>query len=126
MAELDLRTPPIGQGARAVLRRARTELAVLDAEGASATRRRAVVVAVADRLAALARRPGCPPAVADVLHDWRDRLGSHVLVAEALAELEVHPDLADQLLRRAVDELLDEAPERLAGVSADRAAVPHA
>ena len=127
MAEVDLRTPPVGHGAVTLLRRARAELGRLEAEGATAAQRRAVVVEAAERLARLARRPSCPVVLGAVLHDWRDRLGSHVLVAEALAELEVHPDLADQLLRRGVDELLDEAPERLSlAVEPARRAAPTA
>ena len=35
-------------------------------------------------------------------------------MADALADLEVHPDLADQLLRRGLVEVLEEAPARLA------------
>lgn len=108
-----------GPSALALLRRARAELDGTH-RTASPTERRAVVALLADRLGALARHPDCPVAVGVLLHDWRDRLGSHVLVAEALAELELHPDLADQMLRRGIDELLDEAPGRLAALDARR------
>jgi hypothetical protein len=60
----------------------------------------------------------CPDDLRTVLLDWRDRLGSHVLTARALGELEVHPDLARQLLRRGLDEVLGEAPSRLAELEA--------
>jgi hypothetical protein len=98
----------------ALLRRARVDLGHLERLGADHDVRRALVVGVADRLDTIARDAGCPLDLAVLLHDWRDRLGSHVLVAEALADLEVHPDLADQLLRRGLVEVLEEAPARLA------------
>ena len=127
MAEIDLRVPAVGHRALTLLRQAQTELVALHHEAAPGHRRRALVVELGERLAALARHPDCPIAVAVLLHDWRDRLGSHVLVAEALAELEVHPDLALQLLRRGVDELADEAPDRLAATAvAARTASPPA
>jgi hypothetical protein len=112
-----------GVSALALLRRARTELDGTHRESSPAERR-AVVVVLADRLGLLARHPDCPVAVGVLLHDWRDRLGSHVLVAEALDELELHPDLADQMLQRGIDELLDEAPARLAALDARRSVAP--
>lgn len=123
MADPVDREPASGQAALALLRRARAEL-----DGAHRTaspgERRAAVALLADRLGLLAKHPDCRVALGVLLHDWRDRLGSHVLVAEALAELEVHPDLADQMLQRGIDELLDEAPERLAALDAGRRVSP--
>lgn len=125
MAELELGFTAAGQQALTSLFATRSELDDLRSASAPGAERRAIVATLADRFAVLARHPDCPVAVGVLLHDWRDRLGSHVLVAEALADLEVHPDLADQMLQRGLQELLDEAPDRLAiDVDAARATVP--
>lgn len=123
MGDVDLRGPAAGRGAVALLRRARADLDGVH-RGASATERRAVVAVLSDRLGLLAKHPDCPVDLGVLLHDWRDRLGSHVLVADALAEMEVHPDLADQLLQRGIDELLDEAPGRLAALAEGQRLAP--
>jgi hypothetical protein len=109
----DLLSVPAGR-ALALLRRARVDLDHLERVSAENGTRRQLVVSVADRLGALSREGTCPQALAVLLQDWRDRLGSHVLVAEALAELEVHPDLADQMVRRGLVGVIEEAPTRLA------------
>jgi hypothetical protein len=84
--------------------------AVVDAPVEVAAR---FVDAAAESLTREAAVDSCPHALRTILLDWRDRLGSHVLTARALGELEVHPDLARQLLRRGLDEILGEAPSRL-------------
>lgn len=106
-----------------VLRRAREEIDLLDATDAGMEARWGLVELAADRLALAAKDAACPVALSVLLLDWRDRLSSHVLVARALAEMEVHPDLADQLLRRGLDELLGEAPQRLLDLRVNPAAV---
>lgn len=100
-----------------MLRRARTDLERLAVAGAGNRLRRAIVVSASEELDRLARDPACAHVDSVLLQDWRDRLGSHVLVAEALGEMEVHPDLADQLLQRGLDEILEEAPGRSPGVT---------
>jgi hypothetical protein len=80
---------------------------VLGADG-----RRAVVEGVAARLAAMARHHACGEERRRTLLGWRDRLSSYVLAAQALDELDVHADAADQFLRRGLDELGAEAGER--------------
>jgi hypothetical protein len=62
---------------------------------------------VADRLAEAARDPWCRGSLSEALLDWRDRLSSYLLAAQALAELDVDRALAAQLLRRGVDEVTD-------------------
>ena len=62
---------------------------------------------VADRLAGAARDPWCRGSLSEALLDWRDRLSSYLLAAQALAELDVDRALAAQLLRRGVDEVTD-------------------
>jgi hypothetical protein len=71
--------------------------------------RRAVVEVVAEQLAALATEQGCTEAGRRVLLDWRDRLSSYILAAQALDELDVHADAADQFLRRGLEELRADA-----------------
>lgn len=77
-----------------------------------------MVDAAATPLVLVASDDACPDDLRTVLLDWRDRLGSHILTARALGELEVHPDLARQLLRRGLDEVLGEAASRLAELEA--------
>lgn len=108
----------VGDDAVAVLRRARAGLDALQADGAPAEAQRALVDGATERLAGLARDSACSRLLGDALTDWRDRLASYVLVAETFADMEVHPDLAEQLLRRGLDEVLEEAPSRLARVGA--------
>ena len=105
----------VTERAVAALHRARARLAVPMAPGEATAARWTPVEEAADALAAAANRPWCPAAVNALLLDWRDRLGSHVLAARALADLDVHSDLAEQFLRRGLDEVISEVP-RLAEV----------
>jgi hypothetical protein len=84
----------------------------LDPPGASEAdldRHAADVDQAARSLASLARDDTCPPKLEVALFDWRDRLGSHVLAARALGDMDVHPDAAMQLLRRGLDEAIANA-----------------
>ena len=65
-----------------------------------------IVEETADRLAHAAKDPWCSGSLAEALLDWRDRLGSYLLASRALAELDVDRQLAAQLLRRGVDEII--------------------
>ena len=65
-----------------------------------------IVEETADSLAEAAKDPWCSGSLAEALLDWRDRLGSYLLAARALAELDVDRQLAPQLLRRGVDEII--------------------
>jgi len=66
-----------------------------------------IVEDTADRMSEAARDPWCPGSLSEALVDWRDRLSSYLLAAQALAELDVDRALAAQLLRRGVDEVID-------------------
>ena len=101
-----------------VLRRARARMSVVDNDAGPGHVRWRVVQDAADHLARVARDATCPDALGVVLLDWRDRLSSHILAARALAELDVHRDLAEQLLCRGLDEITQEAPLRLVALRA--------
>lgn len=105
-----------------VLRRARARLAQLPAIAAATEVPWQLVEEAADHLAETAGDPSCREPLAAVLLDWRDRLGSFVLAARALADLDVHNDLAHQLLCRGLDEAIDESPRRLTELRARLAA----
>lgn len=77
-----------------------------------------IVQEAADYLALAAAEPSCPTGLSTILLDWRDRLGSHVLAARALADLDVHHDLAEQMLCRGLDEAIQESGPRLAELRA--------
>jgi hypothetical protein len=57
---------------------------------------------VAVDLAAVAGRDDCPPRLSTLLLDCRDRLGSHLLAAERLAEVGHPHDSRIRVLRRGV------------------------
>jgi len=103
-----------------VLRRARTALSAVVDAGEGGDLAWQLVQDVADQLAMAASAPSCPPTVGATLLDWRDRLGSYILAARALAELDVHRGMAQQLLCRGLDEVIEEVPHRLLAVQAAR------
>jgi hypothetical protein len=103
----------LARAAVAVLHRARTRLSAVASAAESNEVRWRIVDDAADQLAVAASDPACPVMLGTVLLDWRDRLGSCVLAARALADLDVHPDLAEQLLCRGLDEAIEESPRRL-------------
>jgi hypothetical protein len=98
-------------GALELLERSRSQLA-RSTDGDIALMCR-IVEETADRLAEAAKDPWCSGSLAEALLDWRDRLSSYLLASRALAELDVDRQLAAQLLRRGVDEVI----ERCARVS---------
>lgn len=102
------------------LRLARSRLTVLVDTGASNEAKGEVVQDAADRLAKAAGDHSCPIALSTLLLDWRDRLGSYCLTARAFAEADLAPSLIDQLVRRGLDEAIDEAAARLGALSPAR------
>jgi hypothetical protein len=107
--------------ARAVvedLRRARRRLDLPSVRPDDVEAKRRVVEAAAERLARTAMNADCPVQLTLLLLDWRDRLGSFVLAASAVTDLDVHADVAERLLRRGLDEVIEQAPDRLVGLDA--------
>jgi len=106
----------VAQESVEALRRARLVLSLICGAAAPNEVRWQIVEDAADHLALAASDPECPVQLGVILLDWRDRLGSCVLAARALADLDVHPDLAEQLLCRGLDEAIQESPRRLLDV----------
>lgn len=108
-----LRAEQVARASVEALRRARARLDLVDDPAAANDVRWEIVEGAAEQLASAASDPTCPVVLGAILLDWRDRLGSCVLAARALADLDVHPDLAEQLLCRGLDEAIQESPQRL-------------
>lgn len=93
----------LASGALDLLERSQSQLA---RGGDDLTLMCQIVEETADRLAEAAKDPWCNGSLSEALLDWRDRLSSYLLASRALAELDVDRQLAAQLLRRGVDEVI--------------------
>jgi hypothetical protein len=65
----------------------------------------AVVDAAVSGLDELSRRADCTDQANRWLVDWRDRLGSYLHAARALADVRIDTDVARHLLHRGVDDI---------------------
>ena len=73
--------------------------------GSEATSCYRIVDTAGDRLALLSMDESCDRRTGLMLLDWRDRLSSHVLAAQALADIEVHADVEIHMLQRGLAEV---------------------
>jgi hypothetical protein len=91
--------------ASSVIAAAQRELSSLPGDQDGFERSLVVVELAVRELDRLSRRLDCSDRANRWLIDWRDRLGSYLHAARALADVRIDTDVARHLLQRGVDEV---------------------